>query len=247
VTFNYWLWGLVKPSNLILLVAVAGVVFWRRPLGRWCRRAAVILIVAFALVPTAAWLIRPLETRFPIPAEGRVDGIVVLGGAELVTLSENYGQPQFGSMGDRLLTFLTLAARYPEARLVFSGEREASVARSVILGAGVDPGRVRFENGSTNTCENARATRSLVQPGASERWLLVTSSFHLPRAVACFRAADWEVVAYPADFRRDSNGFYWDLVSNVEDLDLAVHEWVGLVYYRVRGYTRELFPAPRQL
>ena len=247
MSLNYLIWTFVKPSHLILLVAILGVVLWRKPLGRWCRGAAVILIIAFGLVPTAAWLMRPLETRFPIPPEGRVDGIVVLAGSEIVKLSEVYGQPQVGSMGDRLLTFLTLAARYPDARLVYSGETGARIGRDVILGAGVDPDRVRFEDNSTDTCESARATRELVQPAPDERWLLVTSSFHLPRAMGCFRAANWEVVPYPADFRRGPSAFAWELVGNLQDLDLAAHEWLGLVYYRLRGYTHELFPGPHRL
>ncbi|HJR71253.1 MAG TPA: YdcF family protein [Gammaproteobacteria bacterium] len=246
MSLNYLIWTFVKPSHLILLVAILGVVLWRKPLGRWCRGAAVILIVVFGLLPTAAWLMRPLETRFPIPPERRVDGIVVLAGAEIVKLSDFYGQPQVGSRGDRLLTFLALAARYPDARLVFSGRNESAVGRDVILGAGIDPGRVSFEDASTNTCESARETRELVQPAPSERWLLVTSSFHLPRAMGCFRAAAWEVVPYPADFRRGPSAFHWGLVANLEDLDLAAHEWLGLVYYRVRGHTDELFPAPRR-
>jgi len=247
VSLNYLIWAFVRPSHLILLAAVLGVVLWRYPLGRWCRGAAAILIVVFGLLPTAAWLIRPLEMRFPIPPEGRVDGIIVLAGSEIPRLSEVYEQPQVGSMGDRLLTFLILAARYPDAQLVFSGRSGAAVARDVTLGSGIAPGRIRFEARSPNTCESARATHDLVQPGAGERWLLVTSSFHLPRAMACFRAADWEVVPYPADYRRGPRAFYLGLVANLEDLDLATHEWLGLVYYRVRGYTRELYPGPRPL
>ena len=245
MSLNYLIWAFVRPSHLILLVALVGVLLWRRPLGRWCRGAAAILIIVFGLLPSAAWLMRPLETRFPIPPDGRVDGIVVLAGSELVKLSDFYGQPQVSSAGDRLLTFLTLAARYPDARLAFSGLEQTPVARDVILGAGIYPTRIRFDDGSANTCESARATRELMQPTPSERWLLVTSSFHLPRAMGCFRAAAWEVVPYPADFRRGASAFHWGLVTNLEDLDVAAHEWLGLVYYRVRGYTHELCPAPR--
>ena len=49
------------------------------------------------------------------------------------------------------------------------------------------------------------------------------------------------------DFRRGPNPFHYGLLENIEDLDLAAHEWLGLVYYRLRGYTDELFPAPREL
>lgn len=245
MTLNYLIWSFVQPSHLILIAAVVGVVLWRYRLGRWCRGAAAVLLIVFGLLPTSAWLMRPLEMRFAIPPEARVDGIIVLAGSEIVPLSEVYGQPQVSSAGDRLLTFLTLAARYPGAQLVFSGGDQVAVGRAVILGAGVDPARVRFEAASTNTCESAHAIRALVQPGPSERWLLVTSSFHLPRAMGCFRAADWEVVPYPADYRRGPSAFHFGLVDNLEDLDLAAHEWLGLVYYRVRGSTRELFPGPR--
>jgi len=246
VTANYWLWSFVKPSQLILFAAVLGVVFWPWRFGRWCRGAAVVLIVAVTLLPLAGWLMKPLETRFPIPAAfDRVDGIVVLAGGELFTLSETYGQPQLGAMGDRLTTFLMLAARYPEARLVHSGSTtDSQVARALILGAGTSPDRVRFEDRSRNTCDSAAATRALMTPAPNERWLLVTSAFHLPRAVACFRAAGWQVVPYPADFQRGANPWSLEFVGNLSDLDLAAHEWLGLVYYRLRGFTHELFPAP---
>jgi uncharacterized SAM-binding protein YcdF (DUF218 family) len=248
VSGNYLIWLFVKPSHLILLAALLGVLLWRYPLGRWCRGAAAVMVLAFGLLPTAAWLMRPLEMRFPIPPEGeRVDGILVLAGSELARLSEIYDQPQTDSMGDRLLTFLTLAHRYSEARLVYSGDTGAAAARAAILGAGVDAGRLLFESESSNTCESARAARGLVRPAAGERWLLVTSSFHLPRSIACFRAAGWDVVPYPADYRRGPSTFHLGLLDNLEDLDLAAHEWVGLAYYRLRGFTNELFPAPRRL
>ena len=171
-------------------------------------------------------------------------GIIVLAGAEQIVLSVLYRQPQLGSMGDRLTTFLMLANQYPDARLIHSGSLESATAKTLLLGAGVPNERIVFEDRSSDTCESAVRTRSLVDPQPGERWLLVTSAFHLPRAMACFRAVDWEVVPYPADFRRGASPLSLGLVDNLGDLDLATHEWLGLVYYRLRGYTRELFPAP---
>jgi uncharacterized SAM-binding protein YcdF (DUF218 family) len=66
----------------------------------------------------------------------------------------------------------------------------------------------------------------------------------MPRAVACFRATGWEVTPYPTDFARGPEPFYFGLAANLEDLDLAAHEWVGLLYYRLRGFTDEIFPRP---
>jgi uncharacterized SAM-binding protein YcdF (DUF218 family) len=190
-------------------------------------------------------LIKPLETRFDVPqAVGHVDGVVVLSGAELVELSEAYEQPQLGSKGDRLTTFLQLAEHHPDAQLVYSGRHEYKVGRSLLLGAGIDSGRIYFDNESENTCESAVTLKKRLNPETRETWLLVTSGFHMPRAVACFRASDWEITPYPTDFRSGRSSFPYSLVTNFENLDLAAHEWLGLFYYRLRGLTSELYPGP---
>jgi uncharacterized SAM-binding protein YcdF (DUF218 family) len=242
------LWLLVKPSDWIVYTAVLGIVLWRLSIGRRLVVAAVILVVVLGVLPTAWLLSSPLERRFPVPANlDRVDGIIVLSGAERAGQSKLYGQPLLNTAADRLTTFLMLARRFPEARLVHSGDTvpdsESAVARQLLLGAGIDPQRIVFENKSRITCESPRATLDVVAVDASQRWLLVTSAMHMPRAVACFRAAGWDVTPYPTNFRRGSEPFS-ALPDNLEDVDLATHEWVGLLYYRLRGYTRELFPGP---
>jgi uncharacterized SAM-binding protein YcdF (DUF218 family) len=248
VTANYQVWLFVKPSQIILIAAVLAAVLWRRPVGRKFAGATVVLVLLFALAPLGSLLIEPLESRFEIPSDSSgVDGIIVLAGSELVELSELHSQPQINAAGDRLTTFLMLAARYPEARLVHSGAAESEIARALILGAGVAPNRVAFEDRARNTCDSAPATRALVMPSPGERWLLVTSAAHLPRAVACFRAVDWDVVAYPTDFRSGSTPWSYDALGNLATLDYAAHEWLGLLYYRLRGYTDDLYPAPSPL
>jgi uncharacterized SAM-binding protein YcdF (DUF218 family) len=248
MTANYLIWLIVSPSQLILIAALLAAVFWRRPAGRKLAGMTVALVLLFGVAPLGGLLIKPLETRFEIPAAlSRVDGIIVLSGSEQVALSELYSQPQINAAGDRLTTFLALAVAHPEARLVYTGGTQTKAARGLILGAGVAPSRIVFEEEARNTCESAPATRALVAPSSGERWLLVTSAAHLPRAVACFRAADWDVVPYPTDFRSGSTPWSYDLVGNLATLNLAVHEWLGLLYYRLRGYTDDLYPAPSPL
>ena len=249
MTANYLIWLFVKPSQWILLGALLTLVCWRRPFGRRIGVATAGLVVLFGLVPTGAWLMRPLETRFAEPnVTGDVTGVIVLAGSERLTISEAHSMPHFSSMGTRLTTFLLLAARHPQARLVYTGgPREARVARALIVGAGVATDRISFEVESRNTCDSARLTQALVEPQAGERWLLVTSAFHMPRSIACFSAVGWTVVPYPTDFRRGPNPWHLEMIDNLADVDLAAHEWLGLVYYRLRGYTNELFPAPSPL
>jgi uncharacterized SAM-binding protein YcdF (DUF218 family) len=66
--------------------------------------------------------------------------------------------------------------------------------------------------------------------------------------MACFRAVGWEVIPQPADYQAVV-GLGWNrgsfqVADNLAILDLALHEWLGLAYYRLTGRTRTLFPAP---
>jgi uncharacterized SAM-binding protein YcdF (DUF218 family) len=247
------LWLLAKPSNLIALLLMAGVVaLW---LG-WCWLGTALVtlgampLVALAVLPLGLWLLVPLEDRFPPPEQlpGRPDGIVVLGGAEEPAISKARAQPTISASAGRLTAMVEVARRYPEARLLYTGAA-ASIARALLGRQGFDVRRVVFEPRARDTYENALLSKRLADPGPDERWLLVTSARHMPRAVAVFRAADWPVVAYPVDYRttgRIQLDYHptTGIGRRLADLDLALHEWVGLVVYYLIGRTKELFPAP---
>ena len=134
MTANYLIWLIVKPSQLILLAALLSLLCCRWRFGRRLGLVTAGLVVLFGLVPTAAWLMAPLEARFPARAiDGDVAGVIVLAGSERVTVSELHAEPHFTSMGTRLSTFLLLATRYPQARLVHTGNARES--RVFVFGA----------------------------------------------------------------------------------------------------------------
>jgi uncharacterized SAM-binding protein YcdF (DUF218 family) len=184
------------------------------------------------------------------------DGILVLGGALDEDIGAARGAPTINDAGARLTSGAELAHRYPQARLVFTGGSaairngldEARGVRALWLGLGISPERMIFEDRSRNTFENASMTKALVTPHPGERWLLVTSAAHMPRSVGIFRKAGWPVIAYPVDYRTFGDGR--DLrpttasLDSFRRLDVAVHEWFGLLVYRATRKTDALFPAP---
>lgn len=263
----FWLnklaWWLLSPETLLLLgLALGGLLAWRgrgrgRRLGGWLLAAAIGFAWAVALLPLDQWVLAPLERRFPPPRPlpERVDGVVVLGGGISMGLSGGSGRAELNSAGDRLIALIELAVRYPEATLVYSSGAsvpgrpeltEAAFAGSLALAAGLPPGRVLLETGSRNTRENAVESFLLADPQPGERWLLATSAKHMPRAVGSFRAVGWPVEAWPVDFEARSEGswLHIDLEHRLRRLDHGVKEWMGLVGYRLFGWTDSLFPAP---
>jgi uncharacterized SAM-binding protein YcdF (DUF218 family) len=114
---------------------------------------------------------------------------------------------------------------------------------------GVPSGRTTFEARSRNTSENAMLTRDLVSPKPGERWLLVTSAFHMPRAMGAFRHAGFDVIAWPADYLTFGTQSEWVMpngwVAGLRRVDLGAKEWMGLIAYRLTDRTDEFLPGPR--
>lgn len=254
------LWILVQPSNLLLLAACigAGLLFTRWvKAGRIALTAALGLCLLIAALPIGNWMIYPLETRFPVPGDlGKVDGIIVLSGAFNAKNSAFRGAPVLNQYAQRFTTFMEMARRHPEAKLVFSGGAvfplhngvtESDIGRWFFAAQGLDTNRILFEDKSRNTHENIVYSKQLAQPQPGEHWVLVTSSAHMPRAVGLMRKNGWRVTPYPAGYvvmPFPDPITAPDFAGRMERLDDAVKEWTGLVAYYILGWTSAIFPAP---
>jgi uncharacterized SAM-binding protein YcdF (DUF218 family) len=255
-------WFLLAPSTALALAAALGtalVASGRRILRRVgiaLARASVVLLLVLGVTPLANLLLSPLENRFPEHDGTAPDGIVVLGGAISTAVSGQRETVALNEASERLFTMIALAVRYPQAKIVFSGgssallgdlTTEAAVARRLFAAAGLDQDRVRLEDRSRNTAENAAFSKAVANPGPGERWLLVTSAYHMPRAIGAFRAAGFPVAAYPVDYRiggAQAAELFPSVADGLKRADTALKEWVGLAAYRLARRTDALFPAP---
>jgi uncharacterized SAM-binding protein YcdF (DUF218 family) len=256
------LWLILAPSMLLLIIGCGGLgllLAGRQRVGLPCLCLSLGAFAAIALLPIGPLLLGTLENRFPeirsLPA--RVTGIIVLGGAVDTEISAARGMPSLNSAAERMTSLLALARRYPKARLAFTGGNgrlihggmtEADVARDFFTEMGLDQSRMVYESRSRTTYENAVFLKRLLHPMPGETWLLVTSAWHMPRAVGLFRHAGWDVLPYPVGYKT-APGFSWAFNDTFPErlgmTDLAVHEWLGLIAYWLMGRTSALFPAPQ--
>ena len=250
-----------SPSNLFLCLGLAGLCLgltrWRR-IGRGLAAAGLVLLAIAGLSPLGNWLIAPLEDRFPgwDAARGAPDGIVVLGGAISPELSLARGMPGLNESAERITAAVALARTYPQARIIYSGGTgriirrhgvEAEIAAGLFESIGLPRDRLVVEGRSRNTVENAEFSRTLAAPKPGERWLLVTSAYHMPRAMGVFRAVGFPVEAYPVDWRsagEDALLPFETVSAGLRRTDTAVREWIGLLAYWLAGSSEALFPAP---
>ncbi|MDO8400750.1 MAG: YdcF family protein [Bradyrhizobium sp.] len=251
------------PTNFLIGIGLAGALLLATRFaaaGRKLLVAAVILLAICAWSPLGKLLLYPLETRFPPwdAANGAPDGILVLGGPIDADLSLAHGGAVVSAAGDRIVAAAVLAHRYPNARLMYSGgsanlvasddAREADYAAELFEGLGLAKARLLMERRARNTLENATFSKALAAPRAGERWLLVTSAFHMPRSVGLFRKAGFDVEAYPVDWRLGARAELLTLSTVAGDgftrSDLAVREWMGLIAYWATGKIDDLLPGP---
>lgn len=253
-------WFIAAPTNFLLLLAGLGLALlftsWRGT-GRALAAIGILGLVLCGASPLPRLLVRPLEDRFPRVDDDRtpIHGIIVLGGA----IGISRGGIELNQAAERMTESLRLAQLHPAAKLVFSGGSlnlvsqsrwtEAGQAGQFYRGLGVAPERLILEDKSRNTYENALFTARLIQPKPGERWVLVTSAYHMPRAMGLFRKLGVKLEAYPVDYR-SSGSWSSDLRPNtrlsraLELTDDVAKEWIGLLAYRLSGFTDALFPKP---
>jgi uncharacterized SAM-binding protein YcdF (DUF218 family) len=250
---------LLLPTNfLVALGLLAALLLLTRfaRLGRRLLVGVIALIAISGLSPLGSVLLHPLESRFPSwdASRGAPDGIVVLGGPIDPDVSEIHGMPVTLGGADRLIQTAALARRYPNARILFTGgsgnllgsdAKEADYAAELFTSLGVAKERLILERLSRNTYENAVFSKAIVTPKAGERWLLVTSAYHMPRSIGLFRKVGFAVEPYPVDWRVGNvTDFDGSVIQGLRRTDIAVREWMGLITYRLRGRIDQLFPGP---
>jgi len=257
-TIGYFL----LPSNFLIGLGLLGAILLLTRFARAGRRlmvTALVLLAICAYSPLANFLLYPLEQRFPKwdASRGDPDGIVVLGGPLDADLSAAHGVPVIAGSADRIITAATLAHRYPNARIVYTGgspnllhndAKEADYATALFQGLGIPKSRLTMERQSRNTRENAEFSKQIAMPKPGERWLLVTSAYHMPRSIGLFRKAGFAVEAYPVDWKVGTKEdlFKYYVVANdgLQLIDTGVREWLGLIAYRISGGSDTLLPAP---
>ena len=256
------LWLVCAPSMALLLLACLGLGLLyarRRRSGLCCLTLSLGAFLAIAVLPIGDLALGTLENRFPElrPLPSRVTGIIVLGGAVETSISEARGMPSLNGAAERMTSLVSLARYYPQARLAFTGGNgllihggmsEATVARQLFTELGLDQSRITYEGRSRTTYENAVLLKAEMHPEPGETWLLVTSAWHMPRAMGLFRKAGWDVIADPVGYKTAPGllmAFRGTFPERLSMVDLAAHEWAGLLAYWLMGRTSALFPAPQ--
>jgi uncharacterized SAM-binding protein YcdF (DUF218 family) len=248
-------------GSLLMLVLLAGsALLWSRRwrLGRALLSIVVLGLAALIFLPVQPAITGMLENRFPQapPLPDHIDGIIILGGMIRPGISRARGRPTLNDAAERLFEGAHLAHLHPEAEVLFTGgspnpwapeARESDFADKALIEMGVAPSRLLIDDQSRNTYENAIDSLALAPDHGKGTWILVTSALHMPRSVGVFRKAGWHVIPWPCNYLTGGLPQWTNedvAIQRLSYLSRTAHEMVGMIYYRLRGWSDRLFPGP---
>ncbi|NBX66874.1 MAG: YdcF family protein [Proteobacteria bacterium] len=248
------LFFVLAPLNVAILLLTGAMLAIYKCRNRLAQRLGIagwLVLVVFGVLPTGQHILHNLEARAPMPTElpRKVDGIILLGGFIDTDMGTLRGIPQLEASADRLFAFTDMAQRYPYAKLIFTsgigkleqtGTPEGQLIKPMLERMrAYTRTRLVIEDKSKNTWENATLTKELLKPKPGQTWLLITSAWHMPRALGVFRAAGWDgVIGVPSDYLTqpgDNVPFKANFLNNLNLANTAIREVAGTMFYALMG------------
>ena len=216
---------------------------WRLRKNRRASKPLLLLAALLYLFSTewfAGWLVHPLETAYQPPVRPQGDVILMLGGGATADTPNLTGLGHLsGNAANRLLTTAQLA-RATSLPIIVSGGKvfnttgsEGEIAARILTDLGIAKERISVDDQSLNTRQNIFYSQEIMRQKGYQQVILVTSAFHMPRAMAECRAAGVQAVAYPTDYqmslKRDVEFYqFWPSADALSTTSLAIKEYIGL-------------------
>lgn len=210
----------------------------------------IALLCFFSSFPVSQKLIFDLENEYPptlVESLPKVDAIVVLGG--MINPIPHYEKVELLSSADRLTDAVILWKNQKADFIIFTGGSgilfqedaiEAEYAQKFLISLNVPKEKIILESKSRNTFENAFYVSKILEEKKWKKILLITSAFHMKRALGCFQKFGIEVIPYPTDYRALRKVLNWDTflpsVGALETSTIAIKEWLGIIAYYWSGY-----------
>ena len=250
------LWLIVNPFNIFIFITLFTMFLYFinfRRLSLIIYLINFIFIALISFLPIGSYLTYIIEKEFhtntKIPE--RVDGILILGGATNPLLFKEFDQISLNGSAERLVESVMIIRKFEKAKVIFSGGSgivnrsdlgHSQVAKLFYKQMGVDTNKIFFEDKSRNTHENIIYSKKIAKPKKNENWLLITSAFHMKRALLIAEKNNWKFIPYAVDFKNIKEFKLTpnlNLLSNLNSFQSGLHEWLGLVSYYLMGRTEK--------
>ncbi len=243
---------LISPLVWVIALLVISMRAKNELRAKKLRIAAVIVLYLCSNSFIVDELFRAYETTTPDYDlhKTHYDGAIVLGG--IGNVDKRLNKINFNYSGDRLFQTLRLLKQNRIDKLIFTGgsgsiefpdHKEGVYIHKYLNEIGINDSLLIIEKESKNTYENAVFTKKLIDSlRLGDKFLLVTSAYHMPRAMAVFKKAGYtNITPYITNKVSGLRRFTFDHLfipspDALFQLQFLLHEWVGFMVYKIKGY-----------
>lgn len=239
--FNKLLPVFVLPIGIVSLLLLLAA--WKK--WRWAALLALAVLLGSSTGAVSNLLLAPLEGSYPARSVGSLpeaDAVLVLGG--IMSPGKEPGLiPEWAESVERFEAGVQIVNRGKARMLLFTGDTRGSEGTALqreAIERGVPRERTAVIGAVGNTADEAAQLKRYASQHNLKRIVLVTSAWHLPRAMRLFKKAGVEILPFPVDYRGTANRFlpYLDWIPNAGSLqktELALRECYGMAFYAVFG------------
>lgn len=242
---------LIPPGGIILLLIIFNTyLYFKKIRGRYLLTTIITIFYLLSTNFIAYHLIKPLENYYTNPSieqlqQEQYDVIIMLGGGA-INVPDIDGEGQVsGYVANRMLTVIRLQHELNIPIILSGGKvftdtgREADIEQRILLGIGIDKQNLILENQSRNTVENVHNSKIIMEQYNFSKPLIITSGFHLPRAMKIFARENIHATAYVTDYQMSDyltlNIF--NFLPNNGSLNtscLAIREYLGILALKLQ-------------
>ena len=252
------IWLLFNPFNIFIIFTILTIILYLISFRKISKTIFLInsfYLILISILPIGNYLIYKIEKEFHsytnIP--DTLDGILILGGATNPSMYKEFNQISVNGSAERLIESVSIINRFKNSKIIFSGGSgvvnrpdlgHSQVAKLFYEKIGLEKSKIIFEDNSRNTYENILFAKKLAKPKKNENWLLITSAFHMKRAMLIASKNNWELIPYAVDFKTMKNFRFvpsLNLLSNINSFQYGSHEWLGLISYYLMNRTSKIF------
>jgi len=232
---------IVSPLGLLISLMLIALVLRRQWPVYWA--LVILLICSFPLTARSIWVGLESEYQYQPPTTvPQADAVLVLSGMLGGFETEDGYVTEWGDP-DRFFVGLQLVKLGKADRLIFTRGQmpwsdsppEGELLKQKALEMGISPQQILLTSIVSNTAEEASAVKGLMAEYGLNKIILVTSSFHLPRAKLLFDRAGVETYPYPTDFKAASRDITWlhfiPSADAFRDTSSGIREYIGRLYY----------------
>ena len=254
--YRYIGWWVIHIDLYLVLVLSVGGGLLFTPWKKWGKGFVLVACLGFfflGVVPIGLWMVENLENRFPkvhqIPFDTK--GVIFLGGTFDILSTKGRKEVSYNLAAGRFIRLLELLRTHPDLEYAFVGNTiEVENTKKELEALGYGYHRIHFNSESTDTRGNAFFAAQLLNPQPDEKWLLMTSAYHMPRSVGLFRKVGFNVIPYPVDYHTPGQFepfLFLGLKINLDGWYAASREWLGMFANYFMGRSEEIFPGPLHL